>query len=213
MGEENGKRWMKLLSPYLSQHRAENVRFARSESALIVIDMQRYFLEPSSHAFIPMATGIKGNVGSLVEKYHRLELPVVFTKHALLRSESPGMMASWWGDTLYDDDEMSGISPALRVERGDAVVRKTRYDAFTGTDLEGVLRRRGVRSVLITGVMTHLCCETTAREAFVRDFKVFFVVDGTATQTEDLHVASLKTLTDGFAIPVTTRGVLEWLEG
>jgi isochorismate hydrolase len=108
---------------------------------------------------------------------------------------------------------MSGISPALRVERGDAVVRKTRYDAFTGTDLEGVLRRRGVRSVLITGVMTHLCCETTAREAFVRDFKVFFVVDGTATQTEDLHVASLKTLTDGFAIPVTTRGVLEWLEG
>jgi len=65
--------------------------------------------------------------------------------------------------------------------------------------------------VLITGVMTHLCCETTAREAFVRDFKVFFAIDGTATKSDDLHVASLKTLTDGFAIPVTTEEVLGWL--
>jgi len=211
MGEDKGKRLKGLLAPYLSQHRIENVRFVPTESALIVIDMQRYFLEPASHAFIPMATEIAGNVRSLVEEYHRLELPVIFTKHALLRSESPGMMASWWGDSLYVDDEMSAVSPTLRVEKGDAVVRKTKYNAFAGTDLEGVLRRRGARSVLITGVMTHLCCETTARDAFVRDFKVFFVIDGTATRSEDLHVASLKTLTDGFAIPVTTKEVRRWL--
>ena len=211
MGEGNGNELKRLLAPYLSQHRIEKVRFVPAESALIVIDMQRYFLEPASHAFIPMVTEITGNVRRLIEEYHRMELPVVFTKHALLRSESPGMMASWWGDSLYIDNEMSAISPGLKVEKGDAVVRKTRYNAFTGTDLEGVLRRRGVRSVLITGVMTHLCCETTARDAFVRDFKVFFVIDGTATQTEDLHIASLKTLTDGFAIPVTTEEVLGWL--
>jgi len=211
IGEDKGKKWKRILAPYLSQHRIENVRFVPAESALIVIDMQRYFLETASHAFIPMATEIVDNVRSLVAEYHRKEFPVIFTRHALLQSESPGMMASWWGDNLYDDDEMSRISPALRVEKGDAVVRKTRYNAFTGTDLDGILRRRGVRSLLITGVMTHLCCETTARDAFVRDFKVFFVIDGTATQSEDLQIASLKTLTDGFAIPVTTKEVLEWL--
>jgi len=211
IGEDKGKKLKKLLAPYLSQHRIENVRFIPAESALVVIDMQRYFLEPASHAFIPMATEIIGNVRNLVEEYRRMELPVVFTKHALLRSESPGMMASWWGDNLYVDNEMSAISPEFRVGEGDALVRKIKYNAFAGTDLEGVLRRRDVRSVLITGVMTHLCCETTAREAFVRDFKVFFAIDGTATQSEDLQIASLKTLTDGFAIPVTTEEVLGWL--
>jgi len=213
MGEDKGEKLKTLLAPYLNRHRIEKVRYVPKESALIVIDMQRYFLEPASHAFIPMATEIIENVRSLVEVYHRMELPVIFTRHALLRSESPGMMASWWGDSLYDDDEMSRISPALRVEKGDGVVRKIRYNAFSGTDLEGVLRRRGVRSVLITGVMTHLCCETTARDAFVRDFKVFFAIDGTATQSDDLHLSSLKTLTDGFAIPVTTKEVLGWLGG
>lgn len=217
MGAQEGgikaKEWKKLLAPYLSQHRIDNVRFFPAESALIVIDMQRYFLESSSHAFIPMAAGIVQNVKNLVEEYHRRGLPVIFTRHALLRSEPAGMMASWWGDILYDDDELSKVSPELSMETEDAVVRKTRYNAFSGTGLEGILKRRGARSVLITGVMTHLCCETTARDAFVRDFKVFFAIDGTATQTEDLHVASLKTLTDGFAIPVTTEEVLGWLRG
>ncbi len=207
------EKWKRELAPLLNKHRLEKVRFIPDESALLVIDMQSYFLDETSHAHLPMADGIVGNVRDLIDEYHRLELPVIFTRHALLRSDSPGMMASWWGDTLYADDDMSKVSPDLRVESGDAIVRKTRYDAFHGTELEGILRSRGVRSVLITGVMTHLCCETTARTAFVRDFKVFVAMDGTASDTEDLHISSLKTLTDGFAIPLTTKEVLKWLKG
>jgi isochorismate hydrolase len=79
------------------------------------------------------------------------------------------------------------------------ILPKTQYDAFYGTSLEAELRRYAVDQVVISGVMTHLCCETTARAAFVRGFQVFFLVDGTATYNQDFHRASLLNLSHGFA--------------
>jgi len=67
--------------------------------------------------------------------------------------------------------------------------------------------------VVICGVMTHLCCETTARSAFMRGFEVFFTVDGTATYTEAFHRASLLNLSHGFAVPVLVENILEKLDG
>jgi len=58
---------------------------------------------------------------------------------------------------------------------------KPRFGAFQGTDLELILRSRGIDTVIVTGVATNVCCDTTAREAAVRDFRVFFLSDGTAT--------------------------------
>ncbi len=196
----------------MSTHRAAGHALSREQSALLVIDMQRYFLEESSHALLPRARGIIDNVHELLASYRRLSLPIIHTRHALLRNESPGAMGRWWRDVLYDGDRLSEIVPELQPLRGESVIRKTRYSAFARTDLEEVLRRKGATDVLITGVMTHLCCETTARDAFMRDFNVFFVVDATASRTDDLHVSSLKTLADGFAIPVTTAEVLKWLK-
>ena len=200
------------LKPYIREYRESKIKFSPSKSALIVLDMQRFFLESTSHAYLPAASMIIRNLKKLIDIYHCESLPVIFTRHALLKTESPGLMGNWWGDTVYDDDAMSEISPILPVAPGDEILRKTRYSAFYGTNLEKILRKMNVDTVVITGVMTHLCCETTARDAFIRDFKVFFVIDGTATQTEDLHVSSLKTLTAGFAIPVTTKEVLAWLK-
>jgi len=60
----------------------------------------------------------------------------------------------------------------------------------------------------VTGVMTHLCCETTARSAFMRGFDVFFAIDGTATYTEALHRAALLNLAHGFTLPVLTEEIL-----
>jgi isochorismate hydrolase len=174
--------------------------------------MQRYFLESDSHAFIPAATEIVGNVTSILEAYRGRDLPVIFTRHANSRGASAGSMERWWKDVLYEDDRLSEIAPALAPEPGEHVLRKSRYSAFVGTDLESRLQSLGVERILITGVMTHLCCETTARDAFMRDFDVFIVMDGTASTSEELHAASLRTLTDGFAIPVTTKEVLKWMK-
>ena len=208
---EKTKEWMELLRPYLSERRTKAHKFSPKASALLVIDMQRCFLERESHAFLPTSELILGNVESLVAEYRAKSLPIIFTRHAFLPDEDPGAMGRWWGDRIRNDDPMSQIVPSLRPTDSEIVLRKSKYNAFAGTDLEDKLRRLGVKQLLITGVMTHLCCETTAREAFTRDFDVFVVIDGMTSSSEDLHVSSLKTLADGFAIPVTTEEALRWL--
>jgi len=208
---EKTKEWMKLLRPYLSEHRTRAHEFSPKISALLVIDMQRYFLERDSHAFLPASELMLGNVERLVGEYRAKSLPIIFTRHAILPNEDPGAMGRWWGDRIRDEDPMSQIVPSLRPMDGETLLRKSKYNAFAGTDLEAKLRRLGVKQLMITGVMTHLCCETTARDAFTRDFDIFVVIDGMTSSSEDLHVSSLKTLVDGFAIPVTTEEALRWL--
>ena len=75
---------------------------------------------------------------------------------------------------------------------------KEKYSAFIGTSLEDDFKGMGIEQILISGVMTHLCCETTARDAFMRNFDVFFLGDGTATYNEDLHIGTLKAISHGF---------------
>jgi len=203
---------MRLVQPYMSEHRSGRVRFSPKGSALLVIDMQKYFLDRSSHAYVPASKEILKNVRTLIAAYREKSLPVIFTREGILKNEDPGAMGRWWGDMLRIDDEMSEIPPSFAPLKAETVIRKSHYSAFVGTDLEKRLRRSGISSIVVTGVLTHLCCESTARDAFMRDFDVFFVVDGTASDTEDLHVSSLRTLTDGFAIPMTAAEVVERLK-
>jgi nicotinamidase-related amidase len=88
-------------------------------------------------------------------------------------------------------------------ERHDSFITEKRtYDAFHLTPLQGLLERRGVRAVIVGGVMTELCCETTARAAFCRGFDVFFLADGTGTDAASHHRATLRALEFGFATVV-----------
>jgi isochorismate hydrolase len=126
-----------------------------------------------------------------------------------MEDEKSGIMDRWWNDALRNEDPQSEITVELLPLENDLIVRKTRYSAFIGTDLEEFLMIKMAKSVVICGVMTHLCCESTAREAFMKDFEVYFVVDGTAAQNEELHLSSLRTLSNGFAIPVTTSEIID----
>ena len=208
--EENlsakSQKWLSAISHY-AKNRAR-FRFVPSTSALLVIDMQRYFLNEESHAFIPSSKAIVTNIRNLVNAYRTHDLPVIFTRHSLKEDEHPGIMEKWWGDVIKEESVLSKIVPSLSPLDSEVVIRKTRYSAFFGTELESLLEPKRVKSVVITGVMTHLCCESTAREAFMRDYEVFFVVDGTATQNEELHLSSLRTLSHGFSIPITTKEIL-----
>ena len=107
------------------------------------------------------------------------------------------------GDTqvLRRLQELKNKADALDTSRG-LILQKSQYDAFYNTELVKILRENFATQVVITGVMTHLCCETAARSAFVRGFDVFFTVDGTATYNEDFHRAALQNLAHGFATPV-----------
>ncbi len=172
-------------------------RFDAQRSVLLVLDMQAYFLQPESHAYIPSAPVILPGLRQLVDAYAAGRLPVIFTRH-LNTPQNAACMASWWSDILTEENHLSMLAPELEPAAGD-VLFKTQYDAFHGTRLEVLLHSMRVEQLVICGVMTHLCCETTARSAFVRGFEVFFTLDGTATYTEAHHRATLLNLSHGFA--------------
>lgn len=183
-----------------------NLLLTPKRSALLVVDMQRYFLEDSSHACIPAAKAIVPGIAKLTQAYFEDGLPIVFTRH--LNSDADAeMMSRWWTDLIREGDPASELIPELDLSRG-VVLEKSQYDAFHQTPLEGMLRQKGVTQVVICGVMAHLCCETTARSAFMRGFEVYFVIDGTATHAEAFHRATLLNLAHGFAIPVLVEEVL-----
>lgn len=196
----------------VGHHQYRKIVFKPRTSVLLVIDMQQYFCNPSSHAYFKDSTTIIQNIHQLITTYRQQSLPVLFTRYALLRTESPGAMSRWWNDVLYDDNKMSYIIDALHPLPQEPVIRKTQYSAFFETDLDKILKDHQVRTIVITGVLTHLCCETTARDAFMRNYDVFFVIDATASDKQELHAASLRTLSDGFAALATTNEVITWIK-
>jgi bifunctional isochorismate lyase/aryl carrier protein len=135
---------------------------------------------------------------------------VVATRH-LNTPEDARMMSKWWRDLIHPQTAYNQYVETLDIENA-FQVEKTQYDAFLHTSLEEILHAQQIEQVVITGVMTHLCCETTARSAFMRGFEVFFTVDGTATYNEELHRASLLTLSHGFAVPVSVEELLDTME-
>ncbi len=185
--------------------------FDKENCALLVLDMQKFFGKSSSHAFIPSFDVIIPGVIRLINGFKQKNLPVIATKH-INTPENAGMMGKWWKDTITKESEYSEIVDEIGLT-GVTVIKKSQYDAFYNTDLERILVDLKVKTLIITGVMTHLCCESTARSAFVRGFKTFFVVDATATYNEQFHRNSVVNLAHGFSVPVLSGKIAEKLDG
>ncbi|WP_297504767.1 isochorismatase family protein [Thermococcus sp.] len=176
------------------------------KSAVLAIDLQKYFLSPESRAFLPSVPRFVPRLVKFYSRVRELNVPIIFTRHY----HAGGTMARWWGGDMPKDDLLNDLLDEFKPF-AETVIEKSTYDAFYGTELEGMLGKLGVETVVVTGVMTHLCCETTAREAFVRGFNVVFPVDGTLTQNRLFHEATLRNLSHGFAVTPLLSEVLEWL--
>ncbi|KAI5678396.1 hypothetical protein M9H77_09346 [Catharanthus roseus] len=169
-------------------------------SVLLVIDMQKYFYSMSK----PILAAIKATI----DLCRSSSVPIIFTRHCHKSPEDYGMLYEWWnGDLIMDGTSEAELIDDLGRKDGDLVIEKNTYSAFRGTNLEEKLKKMGVEEVIVSGVMTNLCCETTAREAFVRGFRVFFSTDATATTSEDLHQATLKNMAYGFAYLVDCKRI------
>jgi len=199
-----------LVSVANFRQRHANIRFQPARAALLVLDLQEYFLQEDSHAFIPSAHAILPGIAKLITAFSNLDYPVIATRH-LNTPKDAGMMSKWWRDLI---NPQTAYSHNITIVNHSKIsfIKKSQYDAFFHTSLEDILHKQGIGQVIICGVMTHLCCETTARSAFMRGFDVFFTVDGTATYNENLHRASLLTLSHGFAIPVLIDELLHHME-
>jgi bifunctional isochorismate lyase / aryl carrier protein len=176
-----------------------------SKSALLVIDMQRHFCDPASRFYVPQSDILAGKLHSLAELFDRSGRPVIFTRH-IDSSQPDNLMLRWWSEKIRIDDPASQIVDVFDAEKSVTVI-KNQYDGFLHTDLERILRQKDVRQVVVCGVLTNLCCETTARSAFMRGFEVYFVKDGTATFSPEMHDAALLNLAYGFAVVTTLSDV------
>lgn len=195
----------------IDNQRVRTRRYIPEQSALLVLDMQSYFLEQTSHAFVPSAAAIIPGLQDLINAYYGLQRPVIFTQH-INTTQDAGNMATWWHELIVSENPLSAIIPTLKTSRG-ITIQKSQYDAFYHSPLERLLHKHVVTQVVISGVMTHLCCESTARAAFVRGFEVFFLVDGTATYHERFHQASLMSLAHGFATLSMVSEILSAIAG
>lgn len=185
-------------------------KVAPAHTAVLVIDMQNDFCSPDGHiaksgrdisashhvaSKLPDMLATARQAGALVvfvrniySTEHNHYLSDVWLDHAAQKRDgggtrTPFCAAGSWGAEFYGN---------LRPESGDALVTKHRYSAFHNTDLETILRANGIRTIVLTGAVTNVCIETTAREGYVRDYYVVLVEDGTAAYSVEDQSATMK---------------------
>ena len=194
--KEKTSEWMK----YISHRNIHKWPFDMNKAALLVIDMQRYFLEEGARGYCCGGVAVLSNVTRLIEHFRSKKRPVIYTRHAHKKDGSDlGILGKWWEEMPVDGTKEAEIDPRVSPLPGETVITKNRYSAFYNTGLFDILKRANVSEIVITGVMTNICCESTARDAFFRDLMVRFVADATGSVKEEMHIGTLLNLAYAFA--------------
>ena len=189
----------------LKSYRERGVAVDPKHATLLVIDLQNYFKR--------IAQPVLGNILKVIQSCRKTKVPVIFTQHGHTDPASDGgVLGQWWGELIIAGTEDWKFLQEIKIEPNDMIIPKKRYSAFFGTHLDQTLRSKGIQDLIISGVMTNLCCETTARDAFMRDYRIFFLIDGTATRRDDLHLATLKNLGFGFATLLTCDELIQTIK-
>jgi ureidoacrylate peracid hydrolase len=188
-------------------------------TALINVDLQNCFVQgyPIS---APDGLVVLDRINRLAAVCRAAGILVIHTSHVLRPDGSNtgvlGEMAPPVKEGIINKgSESAALHTKLVVDARDILLDKPRFGAFHGTDLELILRSRGIDTIIISGIATNVCCETTAREAMVRDFHVFFLSDGTTTfdmgnaSAAELQKATLATLGSLFAQVLTVDEIVQ----
>jgi nicotinamidase-related amidase len=193
---EKTKTWLRKLRAVNRHH----MKLDWDKAALLVIDMQDFFLDPHSPSFTCGGLAVLHRVKELLTAFRDAGRPVIFTRHVHNPDGSDaGIMGWWWEGMCLEGSPESEIHRDLAPFPGEKVIDKHRYSAFYNTDLETVLRCLKIEDLVISGIMTNMCCESTARDAYYRDYRIFVPADGTGSVSEEMHMASLLNLAFGFA--------------
>ncbi|MGQ9706325.1 MAG: cysteine hydrolase family protein [bacterium] len=207
--DEKVRLWLDEISPY----NTHKMTLECDKSALLVIDMQRFFLDPNSPTFTCGGLAILPKIEKLISTFRKAKRPVTYTKHVHHPDRiDAGIMGWWWEGMCVEGTPESEIHNNITPLENEKVVLKHRYSAFYNTDLETILRCLNIEDLVFCGIMTNLCCESTARDAYYRDFRVFFLADGTGTINEEFHKASLLNLAFGFAFITTVDDIIRQVE-
>jgi biuret amidohydrolase len=188
--------------------------------ALMVIDMQNDFILPGAPLEGWNCMAIVPKIAELVLFFRKNNRPVIWTQH-IHQHNDIGLLGPMWPSTGPDSPTKALVKGTPGVEivadlpapiTSELVIEKRRYSAFFQTDLELNLRTMGVKTLLITGVHTNICCEATARDGFMRDFQILSVSDAQTAITRELHEAALVSTMVAFGRVADTRQVIEELQ-
>jgi len=196
-----------------------------ARTALVVVDLQNGFMAPGQPAETPLAREIVPAVNRLADATRAAGGTVVWIQNTIT-PESIQSWSVWFGDfgtgewgprmqrAFTPGDFGHAIYPSLEVRPGDLTVRKTRFSAFVqgASDLDAILRARGIDTLIIVGTATNVCCESSARDAMMLNYKVFFVSDANACATDEEHNATLAIMMVMFADVRSTDEMIALLE-
>jgi ureidoacrylate peracid hydrolase len=193
-------------------------------TALLVIDLQNYFLKPGAQGETAAARAIVPTVNYLAAELRSRGGHIVW-----VRNSTTGTRQSW--STFHNclmtperqkrrykemDKDGDGFAfwHALDIQPGDGKMAKKRFSAFIqgSSPVARHLRVRNIDTVLIAGTATNVCCESTARDAMMLNFKTIMVSDALAAQSDELHAASLRAFYSNFGDVQTSGEVLESLD-
>ncbi|MCJ2543152.1 isochorismatase family protein [Thermostichus vulcanus] len=191
-----------MPTPIVIPSRPDPVTFDLEETALIVVDMQNAYA--SKGGYVDILGSDLSEAPAVIEVIRRvlaavrpLKLPIIFTQNGwdpqLQEAGGPGS-PNWYKSNalklMRQQPQLSGqllikgtwdydFVEALRPQPGDIILQKTRYSAFAGTDFDMLLRQRGIRNLIFTGIATNVCVESTLREAFHREYFCLLLSDST----------------------------------
>jgi nicotinamidase-related amidase len=181
------------------------------KTALLVIDMQKFFGD--------MVNEPLKQIKQLSDFFDESSRPAVFTQHGHTEDELvPPIKNQLVRKVGPDNVLMVGsadwelVPEIWKMAKDAPVVAKNTYDAFMETNLDAVLQERGVKRVLICGVMTDVCCDTTARSAFCRDYETWLISDACGTDTSVRHDRALKGVDLLMGRVYTTAEAIQLLE-
>ncbi|MBS3651728.1 cysteine hydrolase [Pseudaminobacter sp. 19-2017] len=194
--------------------------------ALLIVDMQNDFVRAGAPLEVAEARSTIAPIQRLAGAFRQLGRPVIYTR--FLAEQSPGLMWLWspqcgsevkccWPGVSrrYQDTpgelECAAVIDELSPAAGDPIVDKYGYGSFHNTQLDALLRERGVQSLVVTGTVAQICVEQTAREAFHYGYRTTVVSDGVSSFDHELKAAALKNFAMKFGWVADSETVIGWL--
>lgn len=197
----------------------------RGRTALLVVDMQRGFLDPGEALEVPTAREIVPQVAALIELFRSKHRPVAFSEfvysqavpllvgelhpeHKPARAGEPIGFGRPSSNCLEGHPSVQTVA-GLAPRPGELVIRKHGYDAFSGTPLDGALRASGITSLVVTGTLTDICVLATVVGAFHREYRVTVVEDGVATLWPEIQRATLDIIGRAYGRVVSSKELMD----
>lgn len=185
------------------------------ECALVVIDLQEDFVNPDNPMCVPEAYRQIPRVLALIEGCRDANVPVLYTEHHI-GSDSPASFYEYWppiaAGALREGAPNTKLYHGLDPRPDERIINvKHNYDSFAGTNLDYILRSRGVKTVIVCGTLTNFCVESTARNAYFLNYNVVFGSDVSASDSAIAQEATLRTMRRGFARVMDHQEILQSL--